>query len=81
MTTSAVSMAVVVDGPRPFQDHVQEVYTKDEAYLPAEEAPALQGIWFPEAYGHPERTESSGPPPCKGPCPPEPLNEVRAEPE
>jgi len=32
----------------------------------AEKAPALQGARLPQAYGHGERPQGPGSPPCKG---------------
>ena len=50
-------------------DRIQEVF-QHEAYLSAQETPAQQGSWLPQADGHRQRPQSSLPPPSRRSLPP-----------
>ena len=50
-----------------------EEVSPNGSYLSAQEASALQGAWFPQAYGYPQWPQGSGSSPCQGPRPSDPL--------
>lgn len=45
----------------------------NEENVSAEEAPALQGAWLPQAYAHDQWPQGAGPSPRQGPRTPDPL--------
>ena len=50
-----------------------EEVSPNGSYLSAQEASALQGAWFPQAYGYPQWPQGSGSSPRQGPRPSDPL--------
>ena len=50
-----------------------EEVSPNGSYLSAQEASALQGAWFPLAYGYPQWPQGSGSSPRQGPRPSDPL--------